>query len=419
MSDLKPKILVVIESINVDDSSGTKGRVALIQSLVKAGYILTVLHYTQKDIQLEGMDCVAVKEQKSNMLYVLSRLHRVLIRWLKIDITNRIDKILGFSFGFFNDAKSIEKAIKKFRSEDYNMIWTLSKGNSCRSHKAVLELPHWHDKWYAYVHDPFPQQLYPRPYNYVPHGYRKQRMFFREITLKAKRIVFPSLLLKEWMESYYADIKDRSLIIPHQEPSIKVAKEQLPDYFNAEKFNILHAGNLLNLRDPKPIVEAYALFLKQHPEANDISSLSFLGKQSIYDDYFEKQKSNMQSLYVSKDYVPFNEVYGMQKAAYINIILEAKSEISPFLPGKFAHCVSANKPIVVIGPYYSECKRLLGETYPYCFEFDQVERLAKVFGDLFIIWLKDPKLLVLDRPDLKMYLSDTYLKRTIEEDVVI
>jgi hypothetical protein len=127
----------------------------------------------------------------------------------------------------------------------------------------------------------------------------------------------------------------------------------------------------------------------------------------------------MPSLYTSEDYVAFHTVYAMQQVASINVILEAKSEISPFLPGKFAHCVSANKPIVVIGPYYSECKRLLGEEYSYCFEFNAIERLAKAFGFLYKTWQKDPKQLVLDRPDLKMYLSVDYLKKTIEQDAII
>ena len=42
------RILIVIESIDVDDSSGTKGRVALIQSLAKESNEVTVLHFTQK-----------------------------------------------------------------------------------------------------------------------------------------------------------------------------------------------------------------------------------------------------------------------------------------------------------------------------------------------------------------------------------
>jgi hypothetical protein len=420
MSSVSAKILIVIESINVDDSSGTKGRVALIQSLAKAGYSLTVLHYTKQEIQLENITCNAIRERKNNIVYLLSRVHRLLNRWFKFDIGNTVHKLFGFSFGFFNDAKSIANAVNKFKPEQYDMIWTLSKGNSYRTHKAVLDLPKWHHKWYAYVHDPFPQQLYPRPYNYVPHGYKKQRYFFRDITKAAHRMVFPSLLLKEWMESYFVDISGKSLIIPHQIPVYENNENiNFPDYYDPNKFNILHAGNLLNLRNPKPIVEAYSLFLEQYPEAIHTSALIFLGHPSIFNSYFLEQKNNISSLYMSENYVPFNTVYAMQHAAALNLILEAKSEISPFLPGKFAHCVSANKPIVVIGPYYSECKRLLGEKYSYCFDFNEISQLAHAFGEIYNKWKENPQHLKLDRPDLKMYLSVANLKQTIEEDFLV
>lgn len=420
MNDAKTKILVVIESINVDDSSGTKGRVALIQSLAKAGYALTVLHFTQKEIQLNGIACHSVKERKNNIIYLLSRLHRLFNRWFKFDIGKHVDKLFGFSFGFFNDAKSLEKAVNKFSPEQYNMLWTLSKGNSYRTHKAVLALPHWHNKWYAYVHDPFPQQLYPRPYNYVPHGYKQQRYFFRDITKFAKRMVFPSLMLKEWMESYFIDITGKSLIIPHQIPNHEFNNElDLPSYFDTKKFNILHAGNLLNLRDPRPFVEAYSIFLDNYPEAVKSSSLIFLGHSSIYYDYFLKQKNNLPSIFMSKDYVLFEQVYAMQHKASINLILEAKSEVSPFLPGKFPHCVSANKPILVVGPYYSECKRLLGGDYSYCFDFTEIIKIANAIGELYMLWKENKQQLRLNRPDLKMYLSVSNVKKTIEEDKLI
>ena len=44
----KEHIIIVSESIDVNDSSASKGRVALINNLIKIGYQVTVLHYTRK-----------------------------------------------------------------------------------------------------------------------------------------------------------------------------------------------------------------------------------------------------------------------------------------------------------------------------------------------------------------------------------
>ena len=411
------KILVLVESLDVDDSSGTKGRVALLQNFVKAGYKVTALHYTQKDIQLDDIECVAVKERKSSGRFFMSRLQRYLYRWFKINIGDKVDSIWGFSFSWFNDASSMAAVLRKYDPAAYAMLWTFSKGNSYRSHAAVLQVAAWQKKWYAYVHDPYPQQLYPRPYNYVPRGYKKKRYFFREITLKAHRMVFPSLLLKDWMQSYYTAIRDKSLIVPHQIASLFSSERTLPSYFDSAKFNLLHGGNLLDLRDPKPLVDAYAIFLKAYPEAKKDSALFFLGKASAFSDYLKDQQQHIPQLYSSSGYVPFEQVYAMQQRAAVNIILEARSEISPFLPGKFAHCVAADAPIILVGSYYSECKRLLGPEYPLTFDFDAVEAISKAIGELYTKWKMDPQQLKLDRPDLQAYLSEPYLRELLDGEL--
>ena len=250
-------------------------------------------------------------------------------------------------------------------------------------------------------------------------GISKKETFFRDVTIQAKRMVFPSLLLKEWMQSYFVDIEGKSLIVPHQYPKEIKEELEMPIFFQEKKFNILHAGNLLDLRDPKPIIEAYTIFLKNYPEAEKKSSLIFLGKKSSYNQYLLRKKKEISPLYVSDGYVSFNNVYAMQKKAAINIILEAKSEISPFLPGKFTHCVAVDKPILLVGPYYSESKRLLGKAYSYSFDFDEVKRIAQSIGDLFEIWTKRQNDLKLNREDLKVYLSSANLKNTINKDIVL
>lgn len=403
------KILVLVESLDVNDSSGTKGRVALLQNLALAGFEVTALHYTQRDIKLEHIQTMQVKERKS-FFYLLSRAQRYLYKWFKINVGDVYEKKSGFSFNWKVASHAFAKALKAYNPQDFDMIWTLGKGTQFRAHHAVLGCPEWHTKWYAYVHDPYPQQLYPRPYNYVPLGYKKKRYFFRDVTEKAHKMVFPSQLLKEWMGSYFVAIAGKSVIVPHQITEHKEVVTALPSYFEAEKFTVLHAGNLLDLRDPLPILEAFAGFIQKHPEAS--AQLLFLGKLGRFKETIASYAREYPSIYGSKDYVPFKEVYAMQQEASVNIILEAQGEISPFLPGKFPHCVAANKPILLVSPYYSETKRLLGEEYPYIFEFDQVIALEKAITQLYTNW-ESNKALLLNRNDLEEYMSPNYLKEIL------
>ena len=410
------QILVAVESIDVNDSSGTKGRVALIQNLIALGYTLTVLHYTQKPMEIKGAHCVAIPENRRSWYFFMSRLQRYIYRWFGYNISERQERRNGFSYTWCNDANAFAKALKDYHPDQFDILFTFGKGRSFRPHAGVLQVPQWHSKWYAYVHDPYPQHLYPRPYNFVENGYKQKRYFFREMTEKAQCMVFPSQLLKEWMQSYFVAIKDKSLIIPHQIAELPDASTKTTQELDPTRFTLLHAGNLLDLRDPEVVVSAYQQFLKKHPEATQDSQLLFVGKPSTFDAYLTAQQAKTPSLECSDGYVAFDKVYRMQQQAQVNIILEAKSEISPFLPGKFAHCVAANAPILLIGPYYSECKRLLGPDYRYSFEFSEVDRLAEAIKRLYLDWKKgSPE--QLSRPDLAAYMNKGYVKETLENSL--
>jgi len=407
-------ILVVADSINVNDSSGSKANVALIQNLVACGFEVRVLHYTQKEIPLIGAACVSIPEKKWNMLYLLSRTERLFTRVTKISLNRQLENWFGFSFTFFNDSNSIAEAIQQQKDFQPDLVLTLSKGASFRPHHALLKLPELHDKWMAYVHDPYPFHFYPRPYNWIQPGYQQKERFFRNVSLKAKYSVFPSQLLQEWMGSYFEAFLKTGIVIPHQIEKVDVQDVSLPDYFDAAKFNLLHAGNLMKQRSPVALLNVYQKLLKKHPEASGETRLFLLGPAS----YFEKELLVFQqlipSLVVENRNVPFKEVFALQEKVNVNIILESKSEISPFLPGKFPHCVAANRPLLVLSPYYSETRRLLGSDYPYWSEADDEEKIFLLVEQLYLEW-KSNKLQELNREDLEVYLGKEYLKMIFDK----
>jgi hypothetical protein len=106
------KILIVVESINVDDSSASKGRVALIYSLQKLGYQLRVLHYSRKEIKLDDdIQTYEIKENKWSLNYYLSRFVRITQRHTKFYFNQHLEKI----FGFFHSYKRYKKYRKKYK----------------------------------------------------------------------------------------------------------------------------------------------------------------------------------------------------------------------------------------------------------------------------------------------------------------
>ena len=345
-------------------------------------------------------------------MYFLSRLQRVVSRNFDCNFAPFLENNFGFSFTFFNDTNSIVKALKKCTFEP-NLILTLSKGGSFRPHYAVLKIPAFHNKWMAYVHDPYPFHFYPRPYTWVESSYKQKEIFFTKVSEKARYSAFPSQLLLEWMGSFYPNFLKTGLVIPHQNAEYNLHKKGFPDYFDMSKFNLLHAGNLMKQRSPKGLIEGFKLFLEKNTEAKKDSKLIVLGNASYHSKMLEEYQKNNTSIYLHNGNVAFDVVYNLQKNVSVNIILESKSEISPFLPAKFPHCVAANKPIISLAPYYSEIKRIMGSDYPYWCESDDEEAIAKIIEHLYLRWKKNPNNLLLNRPDLVYYLSADYLKKII------
>ena len=409
-----PKILVVAESIDIDESSGAKASLGIIQNLHVAGFELLVYHYSRKEIDLPGIVTINIPENRKSILFFLSRIERYLRKYLKLKLHKPLEKTFGFSFTLFNDRSSIVGALKKEKEFSPDLVFTLSKGGSFRPHHALLQIPEWHSKWVAYMHDPYPMHLYPKPYPWKEPGFRQKEEFIRLISEKAKFPVFPGLLLKEWMGQFFPGFLERGKVIPHQISERELENQtQYPEFFNPEKFNLLHAGNLLQARNPKGLVEAFELFLQQNPEAEKVSQLNLIGRAGHHDGFLRNQKEKIPQLKVISENIRFSEVSLLQNNAAVNIILEAKSNISPFLPGKFPHCVMANKPILHLGPENSETKRLLGEKYLYSAEIDDVSKIAELISALFLKWESD-KNLYLNRPDLEEYLSASHLKEVVD-----
>lgn len=402
------KILIVVESIDIDDSSGSKANVALIKNLQLAGYDLKVYHYTLKNIRLPGIDCIAIKENRKSFLFLMSRTERYLRDYLNLQLHKPLQKMYGFSFTLFNDRNSIVRTLQADKDYIPDLVITLSKGGSFRPHHALLQIPKWHAKWLAYMHDPYPMHHYPKPYTWFEPGFKKKEFFVKQISEKAAFSAFPSLLLLQWMGKFYARFLETGHVIPHQIIKLDTNWNHLPEFFDPGKFNLLHAGNLLGARNPKNLVSAFINFLQIVPEAKTNSRLIFMGGNN---ERVRAAAAENPAIIVSESYVEFEQVYQMQKRASVNVILEAKAEVSPFLPGKLPHCIEAEKPILLLGPENSECRRLLGKEYPWWSEIDKEDEIYRHIVNLYKIWLRKRGGIRQDYAELSDYLSVPYLKR--------
>ncbi|WP_051907881.1 glycosyltransferase family 1 protein [Flavimarina sp. Hel_I_48] len=414
MSSTK-KILVLAETINEESSSAGKANNAFIKALKKSGFSVKTYHFSHLLVTISEVETILISEKKIDLYYFLSRMQRVLQRFTGKNWSKPLENRFGFSFTFKNDVNSMVSALRKENPEDYGMVITLSKGASYRAHAAILKLHDWHKKWLAYLHDPYPFHWYPSPYDWVEAGHKQKELFFIEIAQKARWLGYPSLLLADWMGQFHDNFKEKAVILPHQVSERKNDTEKLPRYFKPENFTVLHAGNLLKQRDPFPLIEAWQLFLRQHPEAEGNAQLLFLGPATFHEPGLTEVCGNIPSIYKSDGYVDYATVSALEKNSSANIIMEAVSNISPFLPAKFPGLVKANRKIFHLGPKNSESRQLLGVNYPFIAEADDVEEIAEILGKLFIFWNEDPQNLKLGREDLEGYFSFESLGKKVKD----
>jgi len=409
------KVLVIVDSIDKNHSSGAKANVALIENLAAIGYSLTIIHQSATDIHVKGASMRWAKPKKASLTYLLSRSQRVFTRITGWNINPTIEKWFGFSFTFFNDVTSFYSVAKKENPANFDWVLTLSYASSFRPHAAVLRLPHFHNKWLAYVHDPYPMHSYPRPYDWVEPGHQYKRNFFLKIAKQAKFMLYPSDYLAEWMEQYNEDAKGKRIIIPHQgnQEEFVNAKAVESPYIFKDTFVVLHSGSLMDARNPFGLIRGFQLFLEQNPDAQTNSKLLFVGIRSNFHQRIEAIQKNCPQILLSDGYVSFEETLEIQKQASVNVILEAIAYFSPFLPGKFTHCILAKKPLLLVGPFFSESKRLLGPDYPFWASNQDAEQIAIHLKSLYEKWKTESNYGYI-REDLIHYLSKDYLKTTFD-----
>lgn len=409
------KILVLAETIDAEKSSAGKANRALVEALRTNGFLAKIYHFSHLSIDIPELETILISEKKTDLNYILSRTQRVLQRLTGKNWSKPLENRFGFSFTFKNDVNSMVSALRKEKATNYDLIITLSKGASYRTHAALLKLPEWHSKWLAYVHDPYPFHWYPSPYEWFEAGYKQKENFFIQVAERAAWLGFPSQLLAEWMGQFHDFFMKNPVILPHQILNQQSGSGNIPAYFESSKFTVLHAGNLLKQRDPFPLLRAWQLFLKQHPRAQENAQLLLLGPASYHEPKLTENCTTIRSIYKSDGYVNHLEVRAMEGAASVNIVLEAVSEISPFLPAKFPGLVQANRKILHLGSKNSESRRLLGNDYRFAAEADDVEKTAELLAELFKMWQENPAELKLNRTDLEDYFSPEALGKQVQK----
>jgi len=215
-------------------------------------------------------------------------------------------------------------------------------------------------------------------------------------------------------------LETKSFVLPHAGmtldnlPSLKDDQEISID---TSKFNLLHAGSLLGPRHPRYLIEAYIRFLEDDEERKKMSVLNIVGKVARELQDFEKEYTQYtENINILTKRVSYKHSHVLLSQADVLILLEAKSEDSPFMPGKLSDYIMANKPILALSPQKSETRRILGQDYPYLTESDDVTQIYKLIVKLWNEW-KLGSILNPKHEILKDYISAENINKILMENI--
>jgi hypothetical protein len=100
--------------------------------------------------------------------------------------------------------------------------------------------------------------------------------------------------------------------------------------------------------------------------------------------------------------------------ANVSLIIEADSDISPFMPGKLADLIFLEKPILALTPKNSETLRILGHNYPFTSRVNDEEQIFIKLLELWYLW-KEQKLELPEKNRLKDYVSAKRFNNEVEK----
>jgi len=415
------KILILVESFNINHHSSAIGRSKFISALLNKKNNVTIIYPDESVPHLKNLDPTWLSgcKFKRFALSAPTRTEKILDRIPKIRAIPTY--LSGFHMSFHRLILDWKLAIEtELQNETYDLVIALGTGMSFAPHFALAQsdvsIP-----WIANIHDPYPVHFYPPPYNKKPTLlYKNQAKRFHYMLRKASCVTFPSLRLQEWMEQFYPEIKSKSFVIPHLAPSdemiasLPTTDKDTTVSLQKGKFNILHAGSLLGPRNPAYLLKAFLRFISEDSERKKKAVLNIIGKvakeHTGFEKAYEPYKSNIN---IVLERVGYRHSLSLLKDADVLVLLEAVSEVSPFMPGKLADYIWADRPILALTPKNSETSRILGKSYPYRVDTDDEEGIYRCLVDLWERWKKGDGL-SLNNSELRHYVSAERMNHILE-----
>lgn len=199
-------------------------------------------------------------------------------------------------------------------------------------------------KWVASWNDPYPQSKYPSPYGLgaESRGSLSDRLLIKKMKM-ADIHVFPNDRLAVYMRGYLNISEDNCRVVPH---TCFMRKDKRL-YYKNDTLKIVHAGNLGQYRDPRPLLSALKNLLNKHPDYK--ISITFIGTnveslRKTCDEYGIRNEVDIIPSMEYKECLKFMDNFD------VATIIEAPVKTGIFLPTKVGDFIGVEIPIFAISP---------------------------------------------------------------------
>jgi|WetSurMetagenome_2_1015567.scaffolds.fasta_scaffold00478_9 hypothetical protein len=370
MNKKKVSVLAIIEEIGNISSSGAIvnwNLCNLLGPIVEKLDILTLDNISKELINSWEYGKVFTHPKEN-----LSKFQKVLLKIPKV--RGIISYFSGNDFIHFNRIKNIRRFLNK-HIINYDIVLLISGGSGFSPHRAITKRRYKSYKKVAIFHDPYPITCYPPPYAINSSLYFFQKRELQKSLKNLDYIIFPSQKLNEWYQNDYVFDTKKVRIIPH---AVKFDYKLTNDIIENNKDSevlITHAGTLLGPRDPYTILKV----------ASDINERRI--KFEFYGDVNKglkpklKEFANSKNIYFENARIPYSDALDKLLKSDFQLIIEAHSDFSPFLPTKFVDYVNIGKPIIALTPYNSEISRLLGDDYVLKCEINDEKIIREILSE--------------------------------------
>lgn len=138
--------------------------------------------------------------------------------------------------------------------------------------------------------------------------------------------------------------------------------EPLESFQMDTKFTLSHIGSLLSKRNPLILWEVLADLMAENQSFSEDFQLNFIG--FVSDEILLSIKKYNLSNYIDNiGYVSHKEAIMFQKKSQVLLLIEINSdETKCIIPGKLFEYMVSNRPIIALGPKYSDVEQIIQQT---------------------------------------------------------